>query len=72
MYFRYYGLRNTWLDKCLISPVSEDILRATWQTGKNTVSISTTAPLPYSLITLTVNELKRVTVNDMENFNTVC
>ena len=24
MYFRYYGLRNTWLDKCLISPVSED------------------------------------------------
>ena len=26
MYFQYYGLRNTWLDKCLKSPVSEDRL----------------------------------------------
>ena len=24
MYFRSYGLRKTWLDKCLKSPVSED------------------------------------------------
>ena len=24
MYFWTYGLRNTWLDKCLKSPVSED------------------------------------------------
>ena len=24
MYFRPYGLRKTWLDKCLKSPVSED------------------------------------------------
>ena len=24
MYFRTYGLRKTWLDKCLKSPVSED------------------------------------------------
>ena len=23
MYFRNYGLRNTWLDKCLKSPASE-------------------------------------------------
>ena len=23
MYFRYYGLRKTWLDKCLKSAVSE-------------------------------------------------
>ena len=26
MYFRSYGLRKTWLDKCLKSPVSEDHL----------------------------------------------
>ena len=26
MYFRNYGLRNTWLDKCLKSPVSGDHL----------------------------------------------
>ena len=24
MYFRSYGLRNTWLDECLKSPVSAD------------------------------------------------
>ena len=24
MHFRNYGLRKTWLDKCLSSPVSED------------------------------------------------
>ena len=24
MYFRNYGLRKTWLDNCLESPVSED------------------------------------------------
>ena len=24
MYFRSYGLRKTWLDKCLKSPLSED------------------------------------------------
>ena len=24
MYFRTYGLRETWLEKCLISPLSED------------------------------------------------
>ena len=24
MYFSIYGLQNTWLDKCLKSPVSED------------------------------------------------
>ena len=24
MYFRNYGLPNTWLDQCLKSPVSED------------------------------------------------
>ena len=26
MYFSTYGLRKTWLDKCLKSPVSEDPL----------------------------------------------
>ena len=25
MYFRNYGLRNTWLDNCLKGPVSEDL-----------------------------------------------
>ena len=30
MYFLYYGLRKTWLDQCLKSPVSED----PWKTNK--------------------------------------
>ena len=30
MYFRNYGLRKTWLDKCLKSPVTEDSRKATW------------------------------------------
>ena len=25
MYLRHYGLRKTWLDKCLKSPVLEDL-----------------------------------------------
>ena len=25
MYFRNYGLRNTWLDNCLERPASEDL-----------------------------------------------
>ena len=28
MYFRNYGLRKPWLDKCLKSPVSEDPLKS--------------------------------------------
>ena len=37
---------------------------ATSETGRNTVSASTTAPLPYSLITLKVIELEVLSVRD--------
>ena len=40
--------------------------------GQSTVSISTTPPLPYSLITKQVIGSERVRLSDMENLNTVC
>ena len=40
--------------------------------AKNTVSISTTAPLPYLLIAMKVTDLEIVFVSDMENLRTVC
>ena len=72
MYFGKYGLQNTWLDNCLKSPVSEEPLRGNRVNGRSTDSISTTAPLPYSLIYVQVTQLEGVSVNDMENLNTVC
>ena len=34
MYFRTYGVRKTWLDKCLKSPVSEDPLTSIKVNGR--------------------------------------
>ena len=39
--------------------------------GQNTVLISMTAPLPYSLISVKVIELEGVSLSDMENLKTV-
>ena len=47
MYFRNYGLQNTWLDKCLKSPVSEDTSKSNMVKEPKTSSISTPAPSPY-------------------------
>ena len=49
MYFRNYGLRKTWLEKCLRSPVSEDPstgnmvneLKHCFNLNKSTLSIFT-------------------------------
>ena len=72
MYLRNYGLRKTYLDKCLKSPVSDYTLTINVVNGPNTVSLSTTAPLPYSLIIVKVIELETVSLSDMENLKTVC
>ena len=60
MYFLNYGLRKTWLDKRLKSPVG------------NTDSISAPASLPYSLISVKVIELEKVTLSDMKSLKTFC
>ena len=36
------------------------------------LSISMTAPLPYSLVTVKVIEFERVNLSDMENLKAVC
>ena len=72
MHLRNYGLQKAWLDNCLKSPISEDHLTENVVTGQNAVSISTTAPLQYSWITVNIIEWERVSLSDMENLKTVC
>ena len=44
--------------------------QAAWYTGGNTDSISTAAPLPYSLINMKVIELEKVTRSYMQSLKT--
>ena len=44
--------------------------QATRLTGQNTNSVSTDAPLPYSLITEKVIELEKVTLSDIQTRKT--
>ena len=72
MYFGKYGLQNNRLKKCLNSPVSQGSLTGNIVNGPKTDSVSTTAPFSCSLIIVKVIQLERVSVNGMENLNTVC
>ena len=68
MYLQNYGLRMTWLDKCLKSLVSEDHLTGNVVNGsKHCFNAS-----PYSLITVKVIQLERFSLSDMENLKTFC
>ena len=62
MYLRNYGLRKTWLDKCLKSPVSENPCQTTWEMGQNI----------DSLITVKVIEWQRSSLSEMQNLKPVC
>ena len=70
MYFRNYGLRNTWLTKSVKSPISED------PSGNNkvnwTVEIWTIAHLAYLLTTLKAIELEKAFHSDMKNLRSLC
>ena len=46
MYFSNYGHRNTSLNKCLNSPLSEDPSTSNMVNGPNTVQSWTTGTLP--------------------------
>ena len=75
MYFSTYGLRKTWIDKCLKSPVSE--ARATSKMVNALKHCprpnnSTLAPLPYLLISVQAIEVEKVSLSDMQNLRTVC
>ena len=45
MYFRTYGLRKTWLYKCLKSPFSEDPLRSNKVNGQKHCSKGNERPI---------------------------
>ena len=72
MYLRNYGLRKRWLDKCLKIPLSEDHLTSNVVNGSKHCSMSTTAPLPYSLITVKLLELEKLTFSDMQSLKILC
>ena len=44
--------------------------KATWETGRNTDSFSKAAPLPYSMITVKITELEKITRSDMQSLIT--
>ena len=71
MYFRNYGLRKTWLDQRLKSPVSEDPLKSNMENAPKYVEISMTEPLPYLLIAVRAMDFQRVSVSDIQNLKTV-
>ena len=69
IYFRIYGLRKTWLDKCLKSPVKE---HPSTVNMPNTTSIFTTSLLSNLFITLGEIQLQNLFVSDMSNLRAAC
>ena len=46
--------------------------KRTWQMGRNTLAMWSTAPLPYLLMTVDVNTLEKVSFSNVQNPKTVC
>ena len=72
MYFRNHRVRKRDLDECLKIPVSEDPSISNMVNVPKTVTIQTTAPLPYLLITANIIQLEKVFFSVMQNLETVC
>ena len=72
MYFSTYGLRKTWIDKCLKSPFSEAraiskmVKRPKHCRKLNGSNIST------FIDHVKATEVEKVSLSDMQNFTTVC
>ena len=72
MYFLTYGLRKTWVDKCLKSPVSDDPSKSTMINWPSTVEILKIAASPDVLITSNAVILEKLSLSDMQNLRTGC
>ena len=72
MYFRIYGLRKTWLDKCLKSLVSEDPSTSNMVNGSKNCSNLNGSTFIIFLITMKAIQLKKVSLSDALNIRTVC
>ena len=70
MYFRNYGLPNTWLDQCLKSPVSEDPTKSNTVNALKHCSNLKDTSLPYLLITGKSIVLQKVSVSHIQNVKT--
>ena len=71
MYFRNYGLPNTWLDQSLKSPFSEDPTKSNMVNAPKHCSNLKDTSLPYLLITGKSIVLQKVSVSDIRNLKTV-
>ena len=71
MYFWTYGLRNTWLDKRLKIPVSEDPSTSNMVNGSKHISKLNDIPLQYLLIPVKAIPLEKLSLNYMQNLSTV-
>ena len=71
MYFRNYGLPETWLEQCLKSPVSEDPTKSNMvNTPKHCSNLKGTS-LPYLSITGKSIVLQKVSVSHIQKVKTV-
>ena len=70
----YLKLRTpkTWLDKCLKSHASEDLLTSNMVNVRSTVEIYITDPLSYSSTIANEIELEKVSLIDMQNLGRAC
>ena len=72
MYFRNYGLRKPWLDKCLKSPVSKDSSKWNMVNGPKHSRNLNHSNLTYLLINVKAIELEKVSLSNMQNLRPVC
>ena len=63
---------KTWLDKCLKSPVLEDLFANNMVNVPEEISKCITSPLSCSLITAKFIELEKVPLIDMKSLRTAC
>ena len=72
MYFRDCGLRKTWLDKYLKSPVWEDLSTGNMGNGpKHWFNINVSSFTKF-IDQFKVIELEKVTLSDIQSVNKVC
>ena len=71
MYFRNYGLPNTWLDQSLKSPFSEDPTKSNMVNAPKHCSNLKDTSLLYLLITGKSVLLQKVSVSDIQNVKIV-
>ena len=68
---RNYGLRKTFLNKCLKITVSEDTSATSMVKGRSTVEIKRAPPLAYSLIIVKAIGLGQISFTDTRSLKSV-